>query len=119
MLRVGMPDSAPPRFPCPWLGRDVELTAERELHIEDGHPDLLPRHRTVLAEVLAAPDVVRRRGGAVPVLLFSRWYTGVGRGRHAVVVVVADESRAPLRSWIVTAYWARRLPGGEDLWRRS
>ena len=112
-----MPDPVPNRFACPWLGREVELTAERELHIED-HPDLLPRHRTALAEFLADPDVVRRDARATSILLFSRWYTDAGRGRQIVVVVV-DESRAPQRSWIVTAYTARRIAGGEVLWRRS
>jgi len=113
-----MPDHAPNRFPCPWLGREVELTFEREVHIEDRHPDLLPRHRTTLAEVLADPDVVRRDASDSSILLFSRWYTDFGRGRHIVIVVV-NESRAPLRSWIVTAYTARRIAGGEVLWERS
>ena len=113
-----MPDPAPNRFQCPWLGREVELAAEREIHIEDRHPDLLPRHRVKLAEVLADPDVVRHSVRASSILLFSRWYTDVGRGRHIVVVVV-DESRAPLRSWILTAYTALRIGGGEVLWERS
>ena len=113
-----MPDPAPNRFQCPWLGDEVELTAERELHIEDRHPDLLPRHRIELAEVLADPDVVRRSVRATSILLFSRWYTDVGQGRHIVVVVVV-ESRAPVHSWIVTAYTALRIGGGEVLWQRS
>ncbi|HXJ95223.1 MAG TPA: hypothetical protein VMT20_20465 [Terriglobia bacterium] len=33
------------RFPCPYLKRDVELTTEREEHIRERHPDLLPKHR--------------------------------------------------------------------------
>ena len=32
-------------FPCPYLGGDVELTDERERHIAERHPDLLPEHR--------------------------------------------------------------------------
>ena len=111
-----MPDPAPNRFQCPWLGEEVELTADRERHIEDRHPDLLPRHRIELAEVLADPDIVRRSVRATSILLFSRWYTDVGQGQHVVVVV---ESRAPARSWIVTAYTALRIGGGEVLWQRS
>jgi len=113
-----MPAPAPNRFQCPWLGKEVELTAERELHIADRHPDLLPRHRIELVEVLADPDVVRRSVRATSILLFSRWYTDVDQGRHVVVVVV-DESRAPARSWIVTAYTALRIGDGEVLWQRS
>jgi len=78
---------------------------------------LLPRHRIELAEVLADPDVVRRSVRATSILLFSRWYTDAGQGRHIVVVV--DASRAPVRSWIVTAYTALRIGGGEVLWQRS
>lgn len=98
-----MPDPATYRFACPWLGREVELTAERELHIEARHPDLPPHRRTTLAKVLADPDLVRRGATGSSILLFSRWYTNVGRGRHIVVVVV-DETRAPLRSWIVSLH---------------
>lgn len=101
-----MPDPAPTRLPCPRLGRDVELTRERELHIEAHHPDLLPRHRLELAEALAEPDVVRRGAGAS--LLLSRWYADRGRGRHVVVVAVDDAEVCR----IVTAYLARRISKG-------
>jgi len=47
------------RFPCPHLDGEVELTEEREHHITERHPDLLPEHRPRLAETLAAPDQVR------------------------------------------------------------
>ena len=113
-----MPDPAPSRFHCPWLGHEVELTSERELHIEVRHPDLLPRHRIRLAEVLAEPDLIRRSSRSSSIVLFSRWYTDVGQGRHIVVVVV-DKSRAPARSWILTAYTALRIGGGEVLWQRG
>jgi hypothetical protein len=33
------------RFPCPYLGGDVELSDARERHIEEHHPDLLPDHK--------------------------------------------------------------------------
>jgi hypothetical protein len=102
-----MPDPAPDRFACPWLGREVELPGERELQIEEQHPDLLPRHRTALAEVLADPDLVRRGALAAPALLFSRAGT---------VVVVAP---GPTRCCILTAYRTRTIAGGEVLWRRG
>ena len=111
-----MPDPAPTRFPCPWLGRDVELTRERELHIEARHPDLLPRHRLQLAEVLADPDVVRCGARARSILLVSRRYGDLPRGRH-VVVMVDDDLAAG--AWIVTAYVARRRGDAEVVWRRS
>ncbi|HMH52845.1 MAG TPA: DUF2283 domain-containing protein [Candidatus Acidoferrum sp.] len=102
-----MPDPAPGRFPCPWLGREVDLPRDRELRIEQHHPDLLPARRTALAEVLADPEVVRRGLAAGSRFLFSRRYTEGGRGRHVIVVV--DDSRAPAGAFIVTAYAARAL----------
>lgn len=43
-------------LPCPYLRAEVELTEEREHHIAERHPDLLPEHRERVAEVLAEPD---------------------------------------------------------------
>jgi len=60
------------RFPCPRLNGEVELTEERERHIEEKHAGLLPGYRAKIAEVLADPEVIRRRGDAPPERLFSR-----------------------------------------------
>ena len=104
------------RVPCPWLQGEVELTEERERHIQERHPDLLPGHRDKLAEVLADPDTVRASVRVASARLFSRWYTGVRQGRH---VVVMSEGGRSARHWVVTAYTARRLAGGEIQWQRS
>ena len=40
------------RFPCPYLKAEVELTDEREQHIAERHPDLLPEHRQRIADTL-------------------------------------------------------------------
>ncbi len=87
-------------------------------HIQERHPDLLPAHRDKLPEVLADPDTVRRSAHAVTARVASRWYTGIRQGRHVVVVVVGKGGRSA-RHWIVTAYTARRLVGGEAEWERS
>lgn len=42
------------RFPCTYLNGEVELTEERERHITERHPDLLPEHRKQLIETVAA-----------------------------------------------------------------
>lgn len=44
------------RFPCPYLRGEVELNDERECHISETHPDLLPEHRDRIAHTLANPD---------------------------------------------------------------
>ena len=106
------------RYPCPYLNGEVELAEERERHIADRHPDLLPEHRDRIAETLAVPDQVRRSVRFGSARLFSRWYTDVRQGKHVVVVVVSELDPSA-RHWIITAYMARRLAEGEVEWKRS
>ena len=106
------------RFPCPRLGGEVELTAEREGHVRERHPDLLPDHREKIRETLADPDVVRRSVRMTTARLFSKRYNDLRNGRHVVVVVVS-EGGVTARHWIVTAYIARSLGEGEVEWQRS
>jgi hypothetical protein len=106
------------RFPCPYLHGEVELTDERERHIAENHPDLLPEHRECIADTLADPDEVRRSSRFSSARLFARWFDSVRGGKHVVVVVVTDAGPIS-RSWIVTAYLARKLAEGEVEWKRS
>ncbi|VEN74332.1 hypothetical protein EPICR_30269 [Candidatus Desulfarcum epimagneticum] len=48
-------------FPCPYLESDVELTDERENHISENHPDLLPEHRKCVADALKEPDQIQQK----------------------------------------------------------
>lgn len=106
------------RYRCPYLRGEVELTMERENHIAEQHPDLLPAHRELIAETLADPDQVRGSARAANARLFARWFEGVRGGKYVVVVVVGGP--APRRRyWIVTAYIARRLAEGELEWTRN
>ena len=52
-------------FACPYLGSEVQLTEEREKHIAENHPDLLPEHRDKIAGTRFADARV-----------FSKWYDG-------------------------------------------
>jgi hypothetical protein len=106
------------RFPCPYLQGEVELTEEREHHIAERHPDLLPEHREWIAETLTDPDQVRRSVRFGNARLFARWCESVRGGKHVVVVVVSDTTPSD-RHWIVTAYLARKLAEGEVEWQRS
>ncbi len=105
-------------FPCPYLKGEVELTEEREQHIAQRHPDLLPEHRERIAQTLADPDQVRRSVRFGSARLFSRWYTDLRGGKHVVVVTVSELDAAQ-RHWIITAYMARRLAQGEVEWSRG
>jgi hypothetical protein len=105
-------------FQCPYLRAEVELTDERERHIADNHPDLLPEHRDRIAPTLADPDEIRRSARFSSAHLFTRWYNDLRGGKYVVVVVVT-ESEPDTRHWIITAYITRRLARGEAEWHRS
>ncbi len=105
-------------FLCPYLGGDIELTQEREIHIAGQHPDLFPEFRGQIEETLAVPDRIVRSARVGNAYLFSRWYNGVRGGKYVVVVVLTESGASP-RRWIVTAYLARKLAGGEIVWARS
>jgi hypothetical protein len=105
-------------FQCPYLNATVELTEEREAHIRDRHPDLLPAYRERIAPVLADPDRIYRSGRFGGARLFVRWYTDIGNGKNIVVVVVSELGTAE-RHWIITAYLTSRLTEGDPEWTRS
>ncbi|MBN1955164.1 MAG: hypothetical protein JW900_08960 [Anaerolineae bacterium] len=93
------------------------MTGEREQHIAERHPDLLPQYRPCIADTLAKPDAVRRSARFANARLFTRWFDTVRDGKYVVVVVVSDA--APERHWIITAYMARRLAEGEIEWKHE
>lgn len=107
-----------PRFPCPYLHGEVELVEERERHIAENHPDLLPEHKERMIQTLADPDEVRRSERFGNALLFSRWFKDLRGGKNVVVVVVCDVGEKN-RNWVVTAYIARKLAEGESEWKRN
>jgi hypothetical protein len=104
-------------FHCPYLKTHVELTDEREAHIREKHPELLPAYRDCLIKILSDPDEVRRDTRFPNSLLFSHWFPDVKGGKFIIVVVVADHPPID-RYWIVTAYVARQLSGGTVTWKR-
>ena len=106
------------RFICPYLGDEVELSDERERHIAEHHPDLLPDHKDRLGGTLADPDQVRRSKRFGNARLFSKWYADVSKGKFVVVVVV-NEAEPKRRHWIVTAYLTSKIPEGDSEWKRN
>jgi hypothetical protein len=105
-------------IPCPYLAAPVELTDEREQHIAQGHPDLLPDYRAALDLTLADPDQVRTSNRLAGGHLFARRFEDIRDGKYVVVVVVSDPPPTG-RAWVVTAYLARRLSGGAIEWTRN
>lgn len=105
-------------FNCSYLGGEVELTEEREAHIAQNHPDLLPEYLMQMGETLSAPDQVRRSLRMSSARMFYRWHDEVRQGKYVVVVVVS-EVMPVVRHWIITAYMTGRLANGEVEWQRN
>ncbi|MEK7273777.1 MAG: hypothetical protein AAB296_02465 [Candidatus Desantisbacteria bacterium] len=106
------------QFSCPYLKGEIELTEERERHICERHPDLLPQYYAWIEKTVSDPDQVRRSARFAGARLFSRWYNDLRGGKYVVVVVVSEpELRG--RHWIITAYLARKLAEGEIEWKRD
>jgi len=103
---------------CPFLKGEVELTDEREIHITEQHPELLPEYTKCIKETLLDPDLVRKSSRFGTARLFSRWYPDLLGGKNVVVVVLSELSGAK-RNWIITSYMATKLSGGETEWNRD
>jgi hypothetical protein len=99
------------------LNGEVELSDERETHIADNHPDLLPEFLAQIELTLAAPGQVRRSLRMSSARVFCRWFEEVRQGKYVMVVVVSESTPA-MRNWIITAYMTRRLANGEVEWRK-
>lgn len=113
-------DSVVTLLPCPYLSVEVELTSERWAHILSGHPELTVDGLTRLAQTLADPDEIRGDPRFLRTKLFSRWFDDLLGGKIVVVALVTGEivgSTLP-RTWVVTAYVARRLSKGVVEWSR-
>ena len=95
-----------------YLNTHVELTEERERHIQNKHPDLLPEFRSELILTIASPDQVRISKRMAHAKLFSKWFDDIRMGKHVVVVVMCEENR----NWVLTAYLSRKRTMGELEW---
>jgi hypothetical protein len=105
------------RFSCPYLAGEVELTEEREKHIGERHPELLPKIGERIRMTLAEPHEVRQSARSADARLFSRWFDDIMGGKHVVVVVVNE--RRTRRHWVITAYVVSKLGQGVVEWTRN
>jgi len=100
------------------LKREVESSEERENHIAQRHPDLLPGHYDCVVQTLEEPDQVRRSERFPNARLFTRWFAELRGGKHVVVVVVSEHEYQG-RHWIITSYIARKLVEGDIEWKKN
>jgi len=105
-------------FPCPYLSGEVELTDEREEHIQVTHPDLLPEYLAEIGQTLIDPDEIHHSKHMSAAKIFYRWFETVRKGKHVAVVIVS-EAAPTNRNWIITAYITRQLPKGEIEWHKT
>jgi len=78
-----MLSTMPRLLACPYFGADIELTDEREGHILERHPDLLPEYLEFLAATISDPDEVVQ-GSTSGTMIFSRWYDSLYGGKYLV-----------------------------------
>jgi hypothetical protein len=97
---------------CTYFGCDVDLTEEREEHIRRRHPDLFPKYRHLIAEVLLNTEEIYRdiRPNS---FIFTRWIPELLGGKFLAVVVIRERPR----TWVVTAHVARRITTGHLIWK--
>ena len=87
------------------LGKEIELTDERNQHILTFHPEL-EKHFDKFSEVLLDPDDIRVSPSDSSVLLFHKSFASIGTGKYLRIAVKING-----RWFIVTAYLTKRLVG--------
>lgn len=94
------------------IGKVVELTPERKLHILIEHPEL-EAHFEKIKQVLSKPDEIRISKTDPNVLLFYKFFAKIKNGLYIAVVVNINQ-----RNFILTAYMTDRIIMG-DLYGKS
>src|SRR5258708_199421 len=107
-MRPGRREPSLQKIKSNYQNWEVELSDEREAHIAERHPDLLPRFKKQVLAAISDPDEVRRSKRMANALLFTRWFENVRGGKHVVSVVVSQGGNQP-RHWVITAYMAKKM----------
>lgn len=89
------------------IGKDFELTIERNKHIFLYHPDLKP-YFSKLKSVFLKPGEIRISKSDPAVLLFYRYFAKIKGGKYIVGVVKTNG-----RSFVLTAYFSNRKLSGK------
>ena len=96
-------------------GRDIRLTSERQLHIENDHPEMVGQIDEIKKTLLEPERIIRSKTDP-GIELFYRYYdeTPVTKKYLCVVVktLIADR-------FIITAYFTDTIKRGETLWQRE
>jgi hypothetical protein len=93
---------------CHAIDQDIALTAERETHILERHPELRAL-QLEFYETINLPDFILRKSTGEHMLV--KWHQKKFNGKYIVIVVNIN----PTRNFIITAYLSRKLPNGDLL----
>lgn len=98
-----------------YRGRKIRLTAERQYHILNTHPEMA-EWISQIGDVLTQPEWVIQSRSDSEVELFYVWQaqTRVG-GKYLCVVVVGKEDDA----FVLTSYLTDALKKGQVVWPRN
>ena len=96
---------------CTYFGCDVELTEERKIHIRTYHPDAYS-YLERFPDVLLNTEVIHRDYQPNS-FLFGKRYPDIFGGKYLVLVLIRDRER----TWVITAYVARKITTGTEIWK--
>ena len=92
------------------FGQEINLSEKQWEHIISEHPEAEP-YLDEVAEVLKAPQYIKRSKSDSAVWLYYRFYERVYSGKYLLVVVKRAEP-----SFVITFYVTDRIKTGETLW---
>ena len=95
--------------------RSIRLTAERRLHLETAHPEMIDQVLRV-AETLATPDTIVRSRTDAMVELFYKHYSSTPVTDKFLCTVVKV---LPEDLFIITAYYTDTVKRGAILWEKK
>lgn len=101
------------KYFCSFLNSDVDLTEERETHIHEYHPDMVP-FMDRIQEVLLNCDLIYESNRDSNVILFYRFFNDIFDGKFIVVAVKRD-----IRNFILTTYLTDVIKAGVMLWKKE
>lgn len=90
-----------------FLGKKIELTAERKKHILLYHPDMEPYFAN-LKVILLEPDEIRVSKSDPKVLSFYKYFDTIFNGKYIAVTIKTND-----RWFVLTAYLTKRKLSGE------
>jgi hypothetical protein len=95
--------------------RSIRLTAERRLHLETAHPEMVD-YVSRIAETLANPDtIVRSRTDAMVELFYKHYLSTPVTNKFLCTVVKV----LPDNYFIITAYYTDTVKRGTVLWEKK